>query len=266
MSEHYETICWVETKQISIKIDLLTKDQITDLGLMCRKAISNKISKLNVILKELDVYVRDGQILVSDKYGVAPTDFIEIVEAFGMNIKQIQSNLKGKAYIIGDELIELTKILGDSSLELGISNSTLTKEIEKLINDNKFTFDNIKEQYSKKITEIIKIINSKGEYSISEYRTIEHTQTIGVKANMGVISTRVVEDSKRTISVRSSEDKVKETINNFFKQINSKITETNNNLRDGTIQILYSRARKMGYNVEKVKKGNLVQLVLVRND
>ena len=44
------------------------------------------------------------------------------------------------------------------------------------------------------------------------------------------------------------------------------VNKANEQLRDGTAKLIYSRARQMGYAVQEIKKGTQTQLVLVRCD
>ena len=48
------------------------------------------------------------------------------------------------------------------------------------------------------------------------------------------------------------------------KEAQNTVNKTNEQLRDGTTKLIYSRARQMGYAVQEIKKGTQTQLVLVR--
>ena len=62
----------------------------------------------------------------------------------------------------------------------------------------------------------------------------------------------------------SNKDEVTQKLKTFLSQTSDILQNANDNLRDGTAQLLYSRARQMGYSVEQTKVGNKVELVLVR--
>ena len=58
--------------------------------------------------------------------------------------------------------------------------------------------------------------------------------------------------------------RVDEMVKDYVNKAKGVMEEGNKQLRDGTAKLLYSRARQMGYAVTEEKKGNQIQLVLVR--
>ena len=53
-------------------------------------------------------------------------------------------------------------------------------------------------------------------------------------------------------------------VKDYIKTSTGVMEKGNIQLRDGTAKLLHSRARQMGYAVKEERKGNQVQLVLVR--
>ena len=65
-------------------------------------------------------------------------------------------------------------------------------------------------------------------------------------------------------AVVSDAAKVTAFLKDYMARTDSALKNANENLRDGTVKLLHSRARQMGYSVKEERKGEQVQLVLVR--
>ena len=89
-----------------IKIDVVTCENLSTIETTATDAITQKLEKLNVILRNVSVYCVDNVLLVNDRYGICQ-DLTEIAQAYGFEIKQIDCGLRGKTYILQDKLIEL---------------------------------------------------------------------------------------------------------------------------------------------------------------
>ena len=88
-------------KEVKIYIDTLSKQELIMLEDSIKECITQKLIKLDILLKNVNTYYANGTLLINDRYGVL-TDVEQIISAFGMNIKKINCNLKGKNYIDTD--------------------------------------------------------------------------------------------------------------------------------------------------------------------
>ena len=102
------------------------------------------------------------------------------------------------------------------------------------------------------ISEILKEIKEKGYYSVNGKQKVTTVYYDGriIEQNLG--------------EVVSDEAKISARLNTYLTEAKSALNEANENLRDGTVKLLYSRARQMGYSVKEERVGTQVQLVLVR--
>jgi len=97
-------------KEVSVKVDALNQENIAQIENSVKECILQKLSKLDTILKNVNTYYYHGNIFINDRYGVL-RDLEQIITAFGMNIKKIDCSLKGKNYIVSDELFEIARLL-----------------------------------------------------------------------------------------------------------------------------------------------------------
>ena len=65
---------------------------------------------------------------------------------------------------------------------------------------------------------------------------------------------------------QSNESSIRAELMELSKKYQGIVNKANEQLRDGTAKLIYSRARQMGYAVQEIKKGTQTQLVLVRCD
>ena len=93
-----------------VRIECCDKKELEELEKTIISSIEQKLEKLNILIKNCNVYSGDGMILVNDRYNIC-SDLVTVAEAFGLNIKQVQCSLKGKNYIITDELLTVLKQL-----------------------------------------------------------------------------------------------------------------------------------------------------------
>lgn len=72
MSDDYDVQIWEEVKieEVTLDIDTLKREDLIKIEESEKRCLLSKLEKLNVILKNLDVYCKDGILLVNDKYGI----------------------------------------------------------------------------------------------------------------------------------------------------------------------------------------------------
>ncbi len=230
-----------------IKIETCNKAEIELMEKTIISVIKQKVDKINILIKNCDVYSYNGNILVNDRYNIC-SDLITVTEAFGLNIKQIQCSLRGKNYLITDELLTVMNQL-NNPLEIGkdIANKELTEEIKRIIDDNK-----IKTIIDNDILDMIINIKKNGQYTFTREREVTTTVRDG----------RVLSTQKGDWSIDANS--IKDRLLSLAKKTEQIINGTNQQLRDGTSKLIYARARQMGYAVQEIKKGKQTQLVLVR--
>ena len=231
---------------IEIKINCIDKSSVCEIENAAISAVKQKLDKLNIILKNLNVYCYENTLLVNDRYGISK-DLEEIASAFGLNIQAVECGLRGKSYIFQDTLIELISATDATFSIAEYANCQMTHELISVIEKNKI--QGIPEA---DITEILKEIKEKGYYSVNGKQKVTTVYYDG----------RIIEQNFG--EVVSDEAKISARLNNYMTEAKSAVNKTNENLRDGTVKLLYSRARQMGYSVKEERVGTQVQLVLVR--
>lgn len=231
-------------KEVKIHIDTLSKQELIMLEDSIKECITQKLIKLDILLKNVNTYYANGILLINDRYGVL-TDIEQIISAFGMNIKKINCNLKGKNYIITDELIELASMLNCENV-IESKTTQVSDEILAII------LENYIQQKESNLKEILQKIRRTGSYDITQKELIEETWEDG----------RLL--SSQTIEKHSEEKTVKSLLEGFAKKAQNTVNSNNKHMQEGTTELLCSRAKQMGYTVKKEKQGEEIQLVLVR--
>lgn len=230
-----------------IVIDTCSKKEIEQMEKAIIFALEQKIEKIKILIKNCDVYSYNGCILVNDRYNVC-IDLINVCEAFGLSINQIQTSLRGKNYLITDSLYVTLKQLGVPYIfGKNVSNKESSDEIVKIIESNSKDMN-----VDEKILEFVKNIKQNGVYT--SFREREVTKIIYDET---VLERK---EGEWSVDVKDIQDKLL----NLAKGVEAKINGINQQLRDGTSKLIYTRAKQMGYSVQEIKKGNQTQLVLVR--
>ena len=230
-----------------VRIECCDKKELKELEKTIISSIEQKLEKLNILIKNCNVYSGNGMILVNDRYNIC-SDLATVAEAFGLNIKQVQCSLKGKNYIITDELLTVLKQL-EREFDFGsnIANQELTDVICQILNENSVT-----RNIDLNVLEMVRNIKKNGQYVTTRTRTIteetEDGRLIGRSEGQWVTGANEIRNKLMKIS----------------KDAQTTVNKTNSQLRDGTAKLIYARARQMGYAVQEVKKGTQTQLVLVR--
>ena len=232
---------------VEIKLDEIKANDLIELEETLCNVMLQKLEKLNILVKEANIYSYKGCLLINDRYGTC-INLEDIACAFGFEIKKINCSLRGNKYIVSDALVSLLKEIGVSyAFGESIANQTATAEIKAIIETNAFP-----KVIDINLLEIVKNIRQNGRYTMTKKREVVteyydglfNGQTKGAwDSNEGVIQSQL-----RAFAERS-------------RQI---VSKANTDMLNGTTKLIHSRARQMGYAVEEVKKGKDIQLVLVR--
>lgn len=230
-----------------VRLECCNKEEIEQLEKTIKSALEQKAEKLNVLIKNCNIYNYGGILLVNDRYNTC-RDIVDVAEALGLTITPIQCALKGKNYIITDELLTFLKQFG-IEFEFGksIANQTLDASVKDVIIKN-----TPKREISESILDMVINIKTNGQYVTTRTRQVsveyEDSYLIGRTEGQWV----------------SDADEVRIRLMQVSKNAQETVNRTNAQLRDGTAKLICSRARQMGYAVQEIKNGTQTQLVLVR--
>ena len=232
---------------VEVRIDCCDKEELINLENSIVTSINQKLDKLNILIKNCDIYCGNGMLLVNDRYNIC-SDLTAVAEAFGLNIKQIQCGLKGKNYVISDGLLSTLKQL-ERNYEFGstIANKEIDDVVKAILKEHELNHD-----IDSDLLEMIRNIKQNGQYVTTKTREVVNDYYDG----------RLVDSSSG--EWKSNESAVRTKLMMLSKDAQEIVNNTNKQLRDGTAKLIYSRARQMGYAVQEVKKGTQTQLVLVR--
>ncbi|MBO5224546.1 MAG: hypothetical protein J6C23_08560 [Clostridia bacterium] len=237
----YEPIITVQN--IKVSINTISKNDVKTIEEALTLCLDMKLDKLNVILKNMNVYNVGDCLIVNDRYRISP-NLIDIVNGFGMKIKPIKiEGMRGNTYIIGDIVTGLLKISGvsyDYTKNLSI--------LQQAVNiDNKQLFSDLSNRYLSdlELVSFIREIKREGFVSIDGKETFVDNESQGVE---------------------SDRYRVEEKLQKFLSDIRRETCQIKKHVQNGTIELLADRAKKMGYTVQKKQVDKQIQLVLVRND
>ena len=236
----------VETFQrVEVKIEF-DKTCFKNIEETAKLILKQKLDKLNILLKNLNVYYFNDKLFINDRYNTC-RELEEIAQSFGFIVKQVNCSLKGKNYIMTDELLHILSSVGSGYDLSQYANKEITEEIKKIIVEN--LIDGNKND---NITDMIREIIAKGFISTTG------TQKV----------TSVYEDSRLIKETRedivSDRSKIEKKVLSFVERSKTVLEKGNEQMQNGTVKLLYHRARQMGYSVKEERKGTQIQLVLVR--
>ena len=231
---------------VEVKIDTCNRKELEELEKSIVSAINQKLEKLNILIKNCDIYSNANCILVHDRFNVC-SNLKEVAEAFGLECELVNCSLKGKTYLITDQLLRVLKQIDiQYSFGSNVANKELVDEIEEIMGEYGIT------QIDSGVLEMVRNIKKNGVYTTSKTREVSQTFYDG----------RLIDRSEGDWS--TDETKIRERLLNMSREAENIVKRTNAYLRDGTTKLIYTRARQMGYAVQEVKKGTQTQLVLVR--
>ena len=96
----------VEIRKINLLITTISKKELSTIEEAMILCLDRKLEKLNLLLKQMNVYKIGSSLLVNDRYNTA-LNFIEIVNGFGIDIEQVL--LAALLHDIGKLKIKLTE-------------------------------------------------------------------------------------------------------------------------------------------------------------
>ena len=230
-----------------VRIECCNKQELEELEKTIIRSIEQKLEKLNILIKNCNVYSGDGIILINDRYNIC-YDIITVAEAFGLTIRQVQCSLKGKNYIVTDDLLMVLKQL-ESKFEFGknVANQELSDDINQILNNN-----SVARNIDVDVLDMVRNIKKNGQYVTTKTRTVTEETEDG--RLIGRLEGEWVSNS----------EEIRNKLMKLSREAQDTVNRTNSQLRDGTAKLIYARARQMGYAVQEVKKGTQTQLVLVR--
>ena len=231
---------------VEVKIDTCNKQEIEELENSIVSSLNQKLEKLNILIKNCNVYSNGQCILIHDRFNIC-ANLQEIAAAFGLKCELAQCLLKGKAYLITDRLLNVLQQI-DVSYDFGciVANQKLTSEIEEIM--GMFGKNGI----DSNVLEMVRNIRKHGVYTANKTRKVNETYYDG----------KLIERTSGSWSI--NEETIISQLLKIAKEAEEVIKKTNTQLRDGTTKLIYERARQMGYAVQEIKKGTQTQLVLVR--
>lgn len=231
---------------VEVKIDTCNKKELEELEKSVVSSINQKLEKLNILIKNCDIYTNNNCVLVQDRFNIC-SSLKEVAAAFGLKCELVNCSLKGKTYLITDQLLGVLKQI-DVNYNFGsnIANKELAAEIEDIM--GKFGTNKI----DPAILEMVRNIKKNGVFTTSKTREVSQTFYDG----------RLIDHSEGDWS--TDECVIRDRLLKMSKEAENVVKKTNANLRDGTTKLIYTRAKQMGYAVQEVKKGTQTQLVLVR--
>lgn len=249
-------------EQVQIQITTLTQPKILEMEEKLTLCLKQKLSKLSSLLKNptLTLICHDGNILVHDKYAVL-NDFTEIVKAFGMDVKTVDCALRGECYIISDKIMELLNQtqsnveLSGILTELELTPSTLNEQLMEIIEQHKFQYNFVTSKYGALIAEASRSLRKTNSFNIEG--TIEIEQTRDKYGSNDILL------SSREVGVSSDKVNVEKRLKQFVTDVDAELKANNKHMQNGVTKMLYSRARQLGYSVQKQQKGDTIQLVMV---
>lgn len=236
-------------KVVDVDITLLSPECITQLREKAECCVKQKLEKLSLLFGGLNVYAYNGAILINDRYNTVDS-IVDIAKGLGMDIHVVSCGLRGKNYVICEQLVDFITLLG-GSCDFGSthSNQPLTADITALLVKERRSFVSFDNKTSSLLTEVL----TKGKITIQDTHVISETYVNG----------RL--DTSKELEVKSDRAEVERKINHFLNASIERMKEQNLYLQNGTAEIMCHRAKQMGYVVEKTVKDKQIQLVLVRN-
>lgn len=232
-----------EKVEVEIKFD---KDCFANIEKAAQIILKQKLDKINILLKNLNVYSCNNMLFVNDRYNTC-SNIEEISKEFGLIIKKVNCNIKGKNYIITDELLG---VLSDIGMDFELNkyvNKELTEEIQEILANNNLLInqdDNLKR--------ILKTIYSTGAVF-----------TEGTQKVISSYYNNLLRSQERG-EIKSDQEIIRKNVQSYVDNVTAILTKGNSQLQNGTAKLLHHRARQMGYLVKEERKGTQVQLVLVR--
>lgn len=151
--------------------------------------------------------------------------------------------------MVYDSLFELIRVL-DPSFDISqFANKQASGQILSVLEKVKPTTI-----VSPDLHAVLQTIIQKGLYTVKGTQKIVTTYEDGREINRDVGE------------IISNLDLIVEQLQSYMQKMKDILERANTDLQNGTVKLLYQRARQMGYSVKEERKGTQVQLVLVRTE
>lgn len=248
-----------------IPVITITEVETQDLSNLCDQLIQiikDKFSRISNAISPCAISIVDENLFIYDEYGVI-SDMQEILSAFGLSFESIKLNgVKGRQYQAQDSMFELISLIKAFYRVEVLANQIFKKDDEFLA--------------------AIKLAINEGQivirktYAFTELTSNKYVQKVLSASLMG----ENIQSEKKEIFVEDYDDGklVSRTkISEFFeepiykdavKTLSETLVKYGNEHRAkmvaGTTATVESRAKKMGYTVQKKKVGQEIEIVLVR--
>lgn len=230
-----------------VKIECCDAKEIESLENSIISSIEQKLNKINILIKNCNVYSNGKAILVNDRYNIC-SGIIEVSQSFGLDIKQIACSLRGKNYIISDKLLNALKQF-DREFNFGstIANQPIDEYITSIFKSEVNEID-----VDADVLSMVLNIKKNGQFVTTRSREVTYEKEGGILVSK--VEGKWISDA----------DNIRKKLIGISKDAQNIVNKANENLRDGTAKLIYTRAKQMGYAVQEIKKGSQTQLVLVR--
>ena len=233
----------IEVRKISIEVRTVSRAQLATIEEALTVCLDRKMDKLNLLLKQMDVYLVGDNLIVNDRFSTAH-DFEETVRAFGTDIKSVTvPNLRGKTYVMSDRIAQLLRVSGE---EYAWDKAVRLKKARfdaDALEGQLFRYGEIRERYDGELRDFLRQVKGTGSVSVTG------TETLIDGRSQGVVSDRA---------------RVERKLSAYLADVRREACENNRQLQRGTAMLLRERARQMGYSVTQEEKDGKIQLVMVR--
>jgi hypothetical protein len=246
-----------------ITIKELETPNLVDLCDQLIQIVKDKFERINNAVCPSAISIVDENLFIYDEYGVI-SDIEDILHAFGLQFKKISlQGLKGKQYQVQDSMFELIALINgfnpvkELAQQIFKADDEFLKSIKTAINEGHITIEKTSEfstlTSNKYIEEVLKasLIGKKVQSTKEEMFTETRYN--------GQIESRV-----KTGEI-SDEIEYQNAITKLSKTLVQYGAAHKKNMVAGTTATIESRAKKMGYTVQKKKVGKEVEIILVRS-
>lgn len=235
-----------EEHRVAINIDTISQQDVISIENAAKRILAQKMAKLAIIFDNLTVYAGDRALVINDRFGIC-RELPEILLAFGMSVQSVDCNKKGKTYLVSDGLCDVIRTTDASYSMSEYANTEADDAIDTIIFKSKKPITQ-----NANLSFMLQTLRNEGRLSIDGTEIIKKTYTDGV------------ETESESLGVKSNKQEVEIVLRNYLNNAGMYLEKANENMRDGLAKLIFYRARQMGYSVQEEKKGDKVQLVLVR--
>lgn len=234
-----------EEHRVAIDINTISQQDVISIENAAKRILAQKMAKLAIIFDNLTVYAGDEALIINDRFGIC-RELPEILLAFGMSVQSVDCNKKGKTYLVSDGLYDVIRTTDASYSMCEYANTEADDTIDTIFGSKKKITQNANLSF------MLQTLRNEGRLSIDGTEIIKKTYTDGV------------ETESESLGVKSNKQEVEIVLRNYLNNAGMYLEKANENMRDGLAKLIFYRARQMGYSVQEEKKGEKVQLVLVR--